>query len=334
VPVDQVGAYLREMRERRGISLDEISRQTRVPARYLEALEKDCLADLPAPVFVRGYIRAYCQVLGEAPEHALARHDALAGTLPPPVRPAPPAAGAANPAAARSAEARSRTRFAALVSLALLVVLGGALFSLTMVVQPAEDRPPAETVAEPPASEVEQASPASVPGDVAPPPPAAAPAAPASAAPKPAPAPAASPAPPASPAAKAAPTPPPVTRPATPPVTKSPPVTPSLPTARALDPVEPPSARVADAHGSVTPVYRLVARATEATWLRVRTEDGRTTEETLQPGEEREWVSNRPFVLTVGNAGGVALELNGTALPPLGASGVVISRLVVPSEPR
>ena len=93
-------------------------------------------------------------------------------------------------------------------------------------------------------------------------------------------------------------------------------------------------ARVADAHGSVTPVYRLVARATEATWLRVRTEDGRTTEETLQPGEEREWVSNRPFVLTVGNAGGVALELNGTALPPLGASGVVISRLVVPSEPR
>ena len=92
MPVDPVGAYLREMRERRGISLDEISRQTRVPARYLEALEKDCLADLPAPVFVRGYIRAYCQVLGEAPEHALARHDALAGTLPPPVRPAPPAA--------------------------------------------------------------------------------------------------------------------------------------------------------------------------------------------------------------------------------------------------
>jgi hypothetical protein len=101
--------------------------------------------------------------------------------------------------------------------------------------------------------------------------------------------------------------------------------------ARALEST---SALAADVPTSVTPVYRLVARATEATWLRVRTEDGRTTEETLPPGAVREWVSNRPFVLTVGNAGGVVLALNGTELPPLGASGAVISRLVVPSEPR
>ena len=76
--------------------------------------------------------------------------------------------------------------------------------------------------------------------------------------------------------------------------------------------------------------YRLVARATEATWLRVRTEDGRATEGTMPAGEVREWVSNRPFVLTVGNAGGVTLELNGRKLPPLGGRGVVIGRLVLP----
>jgi cytoskeleton protein RodZ len=86
--------------------------------------------------------------------------------------------------------------------------------------------------------------------------------------------------------------------------------------------------------GSVSSPYRLVARANETTWIRVRTEDGRTSEETVPGGEIREWVSDRPFVVTVGNAGGVSLELNGRALPPLGPRGVVIPRLVVPPDAR
>ena len=47
----------------------------------------------------------------------------------------------------------------------------------------------------------------------------------------------------------------------------------------------------------------------------------------------REWISNEPFVLSIGNAGGVTLELNGRLLPPLGPSGTVIARLVVPEGP-
>ncbi|PYO52219.1 MAG: DUF4115 domain-containing protein, partial [Candidatus Rokuibacteriota bacterium] len=38
------------------------------------------------------------------------------------------------------------------------------------------------------------------------------------------------------------------------------------------------------------------------------------------------------FVLTLGNAGGVSLELNGRTLPPLGPSGAVISRIVLPPQ--
>ena len=86
--------------------------------------------------------------------------------------------------------------------------------------------------------------------------------------------------------------------------------------------------------GSVSSPYRLIARTSEATWIRVRTDDGRISEETVPGGEIREWVSDRPFVVTVGNAGGVSLELNGRALPPLGARGVVIPKLVLPPEPR
>jgi cytoskeletal protein RodZ len=86
--------------------------------------------------------------------------------------------------------------------------------------------------------------------------------------------------------------------------------------------------------GPAEPPYRLVARVSEPTWVRVRMDEGRSTEETIPAGEVREWVSTTPFVLTVGNAGGITLELNGRPLPPLGARGAVISRLVVPSLPQ
>jgi hypothetical protein len=78
--------------------------------------------------------------------------------------------------------------------------------------------------------------------------------------------------------------------------------------------------------------YRLIARTTETTWMRVRTEDGRTSEETIPANEIREWISNGPFIITIGNAGGVSLELNGRAIPRLGASGSVVTRLVLPSD--
>jgi hypothetical protein len=78
--------------------------------------------------------------------------------------------------------------------------------------------------------------------------------------------------------------------------------------------------------------YRLVARASDPTWIRVRMEGGRTIEETIPAGEVREWVSNHPFELRIGNAGGLTLELNGQVLPSLGARGAVITRLVLPAE--
>src|SRR5262249_40329605 len=79
-----------------------------------------------------------------------------------------------------------------------------------------------------------------------------------------------------------------------------------------------------------SPGQRLVVRAVEATWIRVQTDDGRVVEELLAAGVTREWTSGKRFVLTVGNAGGVELELNGQPLPSLGARGAVIHRLSLP----
>src|SRR5262245_5459495 len=70
-----VGAYLRALRERQGVSIDEIARSTRVLHHYLEALESDDLASLPAPVFAKGFIRAYCQALGVPADEAITLYE-------------------------------------------------------------------------------------------------------------------------------------------------------------------------------------------------------------------------------------------------------------------
>src|SRR5438094_7338718 len=181
-----VGDYLRELRDRRGISLEEISRITRVASSYLEALESDRQSALPAPVFTRGFIRAYCQALGESPDEALARYDGREGGVPAPPRPAAPPS---TPATTTESEARSRS--AVLVSFVLLVILGMALFAVALMTQPAREervdrRPPADVVASlpaPAAPTVPEASPPSSPPAAPPTPPR-----PAAVAPPPAPA--------------------------------------------------------------------------------------------------------------------------------------------------
>ena len=54
-----LGGHLRALREAKGSSLEDMARSTRVGIRHLEALEEERLADLPSPVFVRGFIRSY-----------------------------------------------------------------------------------------------------------------------------------------------------------------------------------------------------------------------------------------------------------------------------------
>jgi cytoskeleton protein RodZ len=75
---------------------------------------------------------------------------------------------------------------------------------------------------------------------------------------------------------------------------------------------------------------RLVVKAIEPTWVRVQMDGDRSVEELLPAGASREWSAEKRFTLTVGNAAGVTLELNGRTLPPLGAPGAVIRELALP----
>lgn len=63
-PVLTFGEELRRERLIREVSLEEISAATKISVRLLTALEASNVAKLPAPVFTRGFIRAYSRHLG------------------------------------------------------------------------------------------------------------------------------------------------------------------------------------------------------------------------------------------------------------------------------
>lgn len=57
------GRFLRGVRELRGLSLDELARNTRISLRYLEAIEENGYDRLPAGTFVRGYVKTLARLL-------------------------------------------------------------------------------------------------------------------------------------------------------------------------------------------------------------------------------------------------------------------------------
>lgn len=256
-----LGTYLRELRQSGPGTLEEMARATRIGVRQLEALECEAFDELPAPVFVKGFIQAYCQFLGVPADEALRRYREALGEPP-----------ASDRASAPPPRTPSWSASPLLISLALLVVFGAGLLAFTVSGRRDALPPAAVAPAVPPVAPAERAT---VPVDAAPV------------------------------AAERAPDPPAAVEqvPAT------------IVTPRAVE-------GAGEQH--------LVVRATEPTWIRVKIGDSRTVEELLEPGASREWTSATRFLLTVGNAGGIEVELNGRPIPALGPRGAVIRGLELP----
>lgn len=243
--MSSLGIRLRELREAKGVSLDDIARSTRVGKRHLEALETDNWSELPSPVFVKGFIRAYCEFLEGSPDEALAEYRMAVGETVKPER------------LQTAAHSQPSRRFGPLmVSLVLFIALGGSLFALRTGLKGSQLPAPVRANTE------------------------------------------------------SAPAPAPVA-------------------AATLPPVQPaPTAAMEEKPAA----QRLVVRAIEPTWIRVQVDEGQVAEELMQVGAVREWTAAKKFVITVGNAGGLEVDLNGRRMPPLGAKGAVIQRLVLPAE--
>jgi len=67
LPEVLTGAELRKIREARGVSLRHIASVTKIGMRFLEYIEQDRFAFLPAPVYLRGFLQEYARLVNIDP---------------------------------------------------------------------------------------------------------------------------------------------------------------------------------------------------------------------------------------------------------------------------
>jgi transcriptional regulator with XRE-family HTH domain len=115
-----LGQLFREVRQNRALTLAEVERDTRINRDYLEALEQERYELLPAPVYTRGFVRAYARHLGLDEEGALSL---LPADLPAPI--------GLQPIGGLRGGSRASLRS---LNLPLLSVVGGVLGLLAIVV--------------------------------------------------------------------------------------------------------------------------------------------------------------------------------------------------------
>lgn len=286
----EIGPQLQAARLARGLSVEEAAKATRIRPAYLLALEEDRYADLPAPVYTRGFLRNYATYLGLDAEElvsALEQHG-NGHTLPKPHR-------ALDPVAAPVWHGPNPLAIAGAVVLVLFVGFFAYLFhqySLFTAASAANIFAPTPAPTAIAISAPAVTIPTVTPIPTLPPSPTPVP-------PKATPAPAAA----LTTAATAAAKPTETAATSTPAPSPSPKPTPTQ------------SARLVVAMQFV-----------RECWLRV-TVDGKVVfEGTLQPGTSRSWDGSNFITVRAGNAGGVRVTFNGKQEGILGSPGEVVER--------
>lgn len=69
-----VGGALRDAREQRGLSLDQLARATKIRVATLQAIETNRREKLPEAIFLRGFVRAYAREVGLNPEETVRQY--------------------------------------------------------------------------------------------------------------------------------------------------------------------------------------------------------------------------------------------------------------------
>ncbi len=77
------GEKLRLEREKRKITLEQISSSTKIGTRMLQALEEDKFNQLPGGIFNKGFVRAYSRVVGLDEDQTVAEYLQASGDAPP-----------------------------------------------------------------------------------------------------------------------------------------------------------------------------------------------------------------------------------------------------------
>lgn len=152
-----IGSQLRRAREARGLSLDDVASETRIPVRHLQHVEQEEWDALPAITYCVGFVRAYANMVGlDGAELSRQVRDRLGGTRPRVA--APDYYEPADPA-------RVPPKSLAIVAAIILVVLIGAY----VIWRSTLSEPDGSIPGVPPAAEAPPAAQPSPPAQPAPP---------------------------------------------------------------------------------------------------------------------------------------------------------------------
>ncbi len=317
--LEELGALLRAERERRGLSIEDVSAHLKISVRKLRALEDGDASAMPHPAYVKGFVRSYATYLGMAASEVVEAMQVVSSHMPEtaeenvrPVRPAP---------APSSSGKSGGSAFGRLLLLAVAVAaLAGGSYAVwkSGFLDALHNRQ--SDVIRPSLPMQDEARPAYVPAPA--PAESAAPAAPAPAAPETAPVASAPATPPATPAAMAA------------------PATPAAPAPAAPEKVlvrtgdaEPVAATPPAQEEDVIPQgqHKVVITATETCWIRSTADRTDTRQFSLGKGDTFALTFSQRLDLKLGNAGGVRIRYNGKDFP-IGARSGQVRNLVFPPK--
>jgi cytoskeleton protein RodZ len=253
------GERLKRERELREVSVDELTKATRISQRFLEALENEDWARLPGGVFGRAFVRTIARYLGLDEDALLAEYDVARGDTAQTARPLKPEERIPSP-----------PKWLPIVALlVLLAVLAGLLYA---------GRYAWHRYAARHASQQSSGS-------------------------------SAQPEPPAAPVSAA----------------------------QAFISTAGPS-QSSSADMSRQPALRLSLSTSAATRVRILADSALVLDAEVPAGDTRHFTANQQFEVTAADSSAVLLELNGQAMPPLGAPGasgtMVLSQKDLRPAPR
>jgi cytoskeleton protein RodZ len=249
-PVLTFGEELRRERLIRQVSLDEISASTKISIRLLNALESSDVKKLPAPVFTRGFIRAYSRHLGLDPDEMVNAY--LADVAPEKSREA-----FASKKGRRSRFFRGRRGAAGTI----VISVTGILLLLGLIARPERRGAPAVPLVARPLAPVSFKN-----------------------------------------------------------VTVSPGPAPAI-----QEEAPAPSAPAPSAAG-----VSMILEFEQDSWTEVSADGSPVFTGLIRRGAKREFEAREGFRLTLGNAGGVRVTVDGRAMEPLGSAGQVVRDMAVP----
>ncbi len=303
--MESVGEFFRQVRETKGLTVDEVAAKTRIRSDFVKALEDGNFAKLPDQVFARGFVRSYARSLGLDEEDAIHRFVQSAGAF------YEKQDERERLKVRQVEEERKRQANRKAVAVAIGIAVLTLIFLLSREQSSVLRRSTSELtsnkrsaqatkeVGEPSAHQ-DPAPISAKSREVVPP----------------------------------APTKPAVEGHATEPAGGHAPVAaaksePDLVSTASPGTDGPLGGIAIEGAPALDGQLVLDLEANELSWVVVQIDSGSPQEALLRPGEKAHWKGQDQFILTLGNAGGVKAELNGKPIKPFGPSGKVARDVVI-----